>query len=200
MKQFDETDYPPAMQTLNEDLRGRAIEEANRLLDIGYTSARATSLAIARAQGKDEHRASGKATPALHVMFADHQWVIWPEDMEEPTHRFNLMEDAYRRAHQLAVERGADVYVFGPAGELIEKNEMDSAGLDGADASTIEVSPYESGWVVQRMGPERLFQRFPTKREAVAMARDRARDVNARLVIRYASGEVQERHDYTGEH
>lgn len=196
MKRFDANDYPDAMRNLDEETRRRAIEEANRLLDRGHGSGRAVAMGIARAQGVDEHRpADGGMSPSVHVLFADREWVIWPEDEAEPTHRFNALEDAFRRAHQLAVERASDLYVFGPGGELIEKSELH--GHEGGDSETIEVAPYMDGWAAQKSGAERFFFRFDTKREAVAMARDKARELGARLVIRYQTGEVQEQHDYS---
>jgi hypothetical protein len=199
MRRYDNDNFPPAMKNLSEEMRGRAIAETNALLDEGYDSGRAISMGIAKAQEADEQGRRGSTEsshgPAFHLMYSDPVWVIWPEDRDHPTHRFNLYEDALKRAHELAKERLSAVYVFDPDGKLIQRSEEFGEGVSSTD--TIEVSPYDDGdWVVRLRSPDGFFERCSTKREAVELARRQARELGCRLVVRYQSGEVQERQDY----
>jgi hypothetical protein len=203
MNRYDVNDYPPAMKNLSEEVRGRAIAETNALLDAGYAPGRAISMGIAKAQEADERgkrggNTTGELGPAFHVMFSDPVWVIWPEDRDHPTHRFNAYDDALRRAHELASDRHSAVYVFDPDGKLIERSEEFGEGQQESN-DTIAVSPANGDWVVRLPGPQGFFERCSTKREAVELARRKARELGCRLVVRYQSGDVQTRQDFGSE-
>lgn len=74
--------------------------------------------------------------------------------------------------------------------ELPESLEIES--MDGA----FHVIPFHEHWALRRAGPEGLFSRFNTKREAVARGRELARQASSVLVIHAQTGEVQRRHNY----
>ena len=53
---WDETRYPPSMRNLAPEVRSKAIEIANALLDEGYDEGKAIRIAIAKAKEWADHR------------------------------------------------------------------------------------------------------------------------------------------------
>lgn len=80
----------------------------------------------------------------------------------------------------------------GESGERDLPESLEIESMDGA----FHVIPFHEHWALRRAGPDGLFSRFNTKREAVARGRELARQASSVLVIHAQTGEVQRRHNY----
>jgi hypothetical protein len=82
--------------------------------------------------GQAERQGKAKAAPeasddgedvAVHVKHERQGWVVEPGVSQGRTAIFDSMDDALRRAHELAAEQHLPLLVHGPDGELIDKYE-----------------------------------------------------------------------------
>jgi hypothetical protein len=68
-----------------------------------------------------ESALSGSEVVAVHVKHERHGWVVEPGTSEDPAAVFNCMDDALRRAHEIAAQQHLPLLVHGPDGELIDR-------------------------------------------------------------------------------
>ncbi|UQW96644.1 hypothetical protein M2M59_11795 [Rummeliibacillus sp. G93] len=71
-------DYPASMKNLETDVRNKAIEIANALLDEGYEEGRA--IAIATAKAHEYVEGSSNERPRFEAKPSDHDWVLKKSD------------------------------------------------------------------------------------------------------------------------
>lgn len=76
----------------------------------------------AKNEGLDEHVLRNNEDP-LHVEYHRDGWVLRTEDGAYQTHAFEHIEDALRRAHQIARETHVALHVHGPDGGLVDRFE-----------------------------------------------------------------------------
>ena len=70
-------DYPNAMKNLNEQVRNKAIEIANELVEEDYSEGRAISISISRAKQWYENRGNDSSSDVTHHLVPDGaQWVL----------------------------------------------------------------------------------------------------------------------------
>jgi uncharacterized protein YdaT len=194
---FSEEAYPWELEELEPDVRRKALERANELIQQGYQEIRALRMATTLAR---EWVDNGKSSdmpmsgPSQHVMFERDSWVICPEDRSEATHSFSNLEDAIRRAHEIATEKHSAVYVYDADGAIIDKYENYGSSTD---ENVVHVVPYEKGWALQRTGQDGVFERFETKKQALDEARNLAKNEHTTLIVHYQSGEVQHQVSYS---
>ena len=181
---------------MSPEVQEKALEYKNKLIEQGYHERRATNMsaaiALQWADGGKKYE-SGSHGPAQHVMFEDGSWVVLSEGDVEPLASFNDVEDALRRAHEIATEHSSAVYVHDGDGNLIDKIES----YRTFKGKCYHVIPYEDGWAVTRLGPNCRYETFPLKREAIDRGRELARKDASRLVIHYQSGDVARTHSYS---
>jgi hypothetical protein len=114
----------PAMKTLAADVRQKAVEFAESLGARGPrpTTVLGTAVTLAR-EWKSGRLPTRPISAPFLVQPRAGRWVIKRSTDEKPSHTFMRMDDAVRRAQQLAREVGAACFVFGPGGTLIERFE-----------------------------------------------------------------------------
>lgn len=194
---FDKEAYPWELEELDPDARRKALERANELIEQGYQEIRALRMATTLArEWVDNGRTSDTSMsgPSQHVMFERDSWVICPEDRSEASHSFSNLEDAIRRAHDIAAEQHSAVYVYDPNGAIIDKYENYGEN-DGEHA--VHVVPHQQGWALERTGEHGTFERFETKKQALDQARKLARNEHTTLIVHYQSGNVQQQASYS---
>ncbi|ACY18000.1 hypothetical protein [Haliangium ochraceum] len=79
-------------------------------------------MAIEDVQALDE--AKQFSAGPLHVEFVRGSWMIRTENGRNPTNGFEHIEDALRRAHELAAMAHVPLHVHGPDGSLVDKYEL----------------------------------------------------------------------------
>ncbi|WP_282139052.1 DUF2188 domain-containing protein [Rossellomorea aquimaris] len=75
---WTKNDYPDSLKNLPADVRNKAIEIANALLDEGYEEGRAIAIATDRAHKSEEGNTSGKTE--YHVSPHDDGWQLKKAD------------------------------------------------------------------------------------------------------------------------
>ncbi|MEG9298808.1 DUF2188 domain-containing protein [Mangrovibacillus sp. Mu-81] len=84
---WSKNDYPASLKNLPADVRNKAIEIANALLDEGYDEGRAIAIATDRAHKSEE--GSGKDKTEYHVKTHDDGWQL----IEADSSRAIMVED-----------------------------------------------------------------------------------------------------------
>ncbi len=114
----------PAMKNLAADVRQKAVEFAESLGARGPrpTTVLGTAVTLAR-EWKSGRLPTRPISAPFLVQPRAGRWIIKRSTDEKASHTFMRMDDAVRRAQQLAREAGAACFVFGPGGTLIERFE-----------------------------------------------------------------------------
>ncbi|MFO0749526.1 MAG: DUF2188 domain-containing protein [Myxococcota bacterium] len=185
---WTEAHCPPAFMSLPDDIRGLALDFANAELEAGRHPDRALSFGIAKAFAIDTDDLGADAT-GFYIQAEDDRWVIF-SDASDDRYTFDNYEDALRRGSELARARKLSLVVMTSDGGVIEKYEL--SGDDGAPA--LHLQPGSEGWILR--GGEGGREVYPTKKEGLVNARERAKELGIDLVVHYRDGSVQARKAY----
>ncbi|WP_046176499.1 DUF2188 domain-containing protein [Domibacillus indicus] len=75
---WSKNDYPDSMKNLPDNVRDKAIEIANALLDDGYEEGRSIAIAIDRARSAEGKSDNGR--PHYEIRHEGERWVLKKED------------------------------------------------------------------------------------------------------------------------
>ncbi len=173
-------------------------ESRQKLLSAGATAAGAAEGAKATAQ--DLARA-----PVRLAAGAEAQIQRMVEDsVEGVLHRIGVptheeVQDLIRRVDALTrkVEAATERTASKPAPKKPEPAQATPKPKTASKATVYHVAPGEGGWTVQREGAARATSVHPTKAEAVAAGRDRAKgQTPSRLVVHKQDGTIQDHFSY----
>ncbi len=128
---YSKDEYPDSMKNLNPELREKAIEILNALIDNGKMN---KGMAIATATKKAKEWAEEKGLPIendeedeggkdLHVKSHEDGWAIEEEDADEAKQVFDKKEYAIERARELARKNHASLIIHKADGEVQEKRD-----------------------------------------------------------------------------
>ncbi len=112
---WSKTDYPASMKNLPGDVRNKAIEIANALLEDGNDEGRSIAIAIDRARsavGKEE-----KVRPHYEVEFKEGQWVLTTKEEERPLLSAETKEELLDEAREYVNEREGILTIYKENGE-----------------------------------------------------------------------------------
>lgn len=102
-------DYPDSMKNLPDDVRCKAIEIANALLDEDYSEGRSIAIGIAQArkyvEGDDERR------PEYHVKSDHDEWVLLKENSDKPIMHDQTKEALLDKAKEYVNEHDGSLVV-----------------------------------------------------------------------------------------
>lgn len=115
---WDRYHYPSVMTALDEQVRTKAIELANSLLDEGYAQTEAVSLAMLQAQTWAESRVSMKHKRALHVVYQPNGWVVRGSGGKQAYNLFKDRETARKTAMEMGEEEGILVIFYDTLGQI----------------------------------------------------------------------------------
>jgi uncharacterized protein YdaT len=104
---FSENDFPASMQSLTVEVRNKAIEIANALLEQDYEEQRAVAIATAQAKEWAENRDipvkdDPDAGPDLHVVPHDEGWAIREAGSDDVKATFDTKDDAVQQGREMA--------------------------------------------------------------------------------------------------
>lgn len=111
-------DYPDSMKNLDESVRNKAIEIANRLLKDNYDEGRAIPIAIS--QAKEWHdRRGGETTSEIthHLVPEGDMWVLKGEDNQD-RFEFETKKEAMDKIENLIKEKRAKVMIHDSDGNF----------------------------------------------------------------------------------
>lgn len=109
----------PGLDQLDPEARHRAMERINQLMEEGYSERQAQRIALRLAEDWAEMGQASDDT-AVHVVHERNGWAIHSKD-ESLDAVFDRIDDALRRAHEIAVQLHVPLHVHGPDGELIDR-------------------------------------------------------------------------------
>lgn len=136
-------DYPSSMKNLNENVRRKAIDIANAMLDEGYKEQQAIPIAMEQAKKWYEHtdksdidnlrqkdisrrgKADGERSsrPELmdqdeHVVAHEDGWAVKTEDAKRPSNVYSRRDDAIKRAREIAKNKGTKIVIHREDGSI----------------------------------------------------------------------------------
>lgn len=197
-------DYPISLANFTRPVRQKAIEIANTLVEEARHD-EAKAIAIATTSAKQWARNRGITirtddldpnvkAPALHVVPVGEDWAVRRESDSHPIARFTHYPEARQHARDLATEANTDLVLHRADGTISDR---ESRRRLHDDHIAWHVTPAADGWDVRREGTDKVHRHCNTKRDALAIAREVARNQHGRLVIHRADGEVQQEHAYS---
>lgn len=115
---WSKNDYPESMKNLSDDVRNKAIEIANALLDEGYDEGRAISIGISQArkyiEGDDNRR-------EYHVQPDGEGWVLKKKDGKKAILKKGTKSDLLDRAREYVNDHDGILVIHKANGAVSER-------------------------------------------------------------------------------
>ncbi|HCX63658.1 MAG TPA: hypothetical protein DHN33_00410 [Eubacteriaceae bacterium] len=115
---WTKNDYPESMKNMEEPLREKAIEIANRLLEDGYEKNRAIPIAIS--QAKEWYKNRGESinpTVTHHLVPDEDQWLL--KSLEDGSQLdFDTKEEAMKKVKEMVKDDKVKVMVHDSKGQF----------------------------------------------------------------------------------
>jgi len=113
------TNYPVSMKNLDTDVRDKAVDIANALLNEGYEEGRAIPIAIASAKKWGEtHDTDDRATHQLHVVPHPQGWAVRRVNAERASFVFPDRDEAQQKATEMAEDEDGSVLIHDASGQI----------------------------------------------------------------------------------
>lgn len=113
-------DFPDSMKNLNEDVRNKAIEIANRLLEDDYEEGRAISIAISQAKEWHENRGGSISADVTHHLVPHKDGWLLKSIKDEDSILFEKKEDAMDRIREISKNKAMKVMIHDSEGKFQE--------------------------------------------------------------------------------
>lgn len=107
------------LDSLEPEARHRALERVNQLMEEGYSERQAQRIAMRLAEDWADVEQSS-SDMAVHVVHERNGWVIHSKDPSQDA-IFDRIDDALRRAHEIAAEMHVPLLVHGLDGAVVDK-------------------------------------------------------------------------------
>lgn len=111
---WNKNDYPDSMKNLNKEVREKAIEIANSLVEDGYEEGRAIPIAIDEA----EKIGNTKNDENYQLMNQNDQWAIKKEGAERASKTFETKEEALKYGDDLLAKKQIQLKIYKKDGSL----------------------------------------------------------------------------------
>jgi hypothetical protein len=113
------TNYPMSMKNLDTDVREKAVEIANALLNEGYEDGRAIPIAIATAKKwAENHDPDDLAIHQLHVVPHPQGWAVRRVNAERASFVFPDRDEAQQKATEMAEDENGSVVIHDANGQI----------------------------------------------------------------------------------
>ncbi|GIN19847.1 MAG TPA: DUF2188 domain-containing protein [Bacillus bacterium] len=116
---WSKNDYPESMKNLPDDIRDKAIEIANALLEEDYSEGRAISIGIAQArkyiEGDDDNR------PEYHVEPDGEDWILKKKDGLKAIMREETKKNLLDRAKEYVNDRDGMLVIHKTDGSVSDR-------------------------------------------------------------------------------
>ncbi|TYO69804.1 DUF2188 domain-containing protein [Rossellomorea marisflavi] len=113
---WSKQDYPESLKNLPSDVRNKAIEIGNALLDEGYEEGRAIAIATDRAHKSEEGTQSDKTE--YHVTVHDDGWQLKKADGQRAIMVEETKEKLLERAKRYATDHSGTLVVYKEDGSV----------------------------------------------------------------------------------
>lgn len=116
---WSKTDYPDSMKNLPDDIRDKAIEIANALLEEDYSEGRAISIGIAQARKYIEGDAEER--PEYHAEPDGEDWVLKKRDGKKAIMREDTKKDLLDRAKEYVNDHNGTLVIHKTDGSVSDR-------------------------------------------------------------------------------
>ncbi|WP_235848361.1 DUF2188 domain-containing protein [Litchfieldia alkalitelluris] len=110
---WTKNNYPEAMKNLTENIRNKAIEISNTLLEEGYEEGRAIAIGISQAEKMDD-----SFRVMYHIIPQDGEWAIKKENASHASHVFSTKEKALEKGQYYAKTKNAQLTIHRQDGTI----------------------------------------------------------------------------------
>ncbi len=122
---YSKNEYPDSMKKLSPEVRDKAIEILNSLIEEGKMKkdiAIATAISKAKEWAGEQGSGSGNGNDKdLHVKSHDDGWAVEEEDNRKAKHVFDKKEYAVEKARELAKKNNVSLIIHKSDGKIQEK-------------------------------------------------------------------------------
>lgn len=112
---WSKDDYPDSFKNLNSDVRNKAIEIANALLEDDYEEGRAISIATAQAQ---KYVQGDEEQPIYEIKPHDDGWQLKKKDSKKAILIEETKEDLMGEAKRYVNKHNGELHIYTGDGEL----------------------------------------------------------------------------------
>ncbi|HEY4554304.1 MAG TPA: DUF2188 domain-containing protein [Bacillaceae bacterium] len=116
---WSKNDYPDSMKNLPEDVRNKAIEIANAVLEDDKDEGRAISIGIAQARKYIEGESNDR--PEFHVKAEGEDWVLKKQEGERAIFRESTKESLIGKAKEYVNDHDGILVVHTKDGDISQK-------------------------------------------------------------------------------
>jgi len=111
--------YPPTIQYMDTQVRDKAFDIFNALLDEGYEDAQAIPIAIAQAKKWAQcHRNGQDSQPCVHVVPHPDGWAVRRANAQKSNFIFKRMSDAKTKALEIGKREQVGIVLHDEYGEV----------------------------------------------------------------------------------
>ncbi|TMW70446.1 DUF2188 domain-containing protein [Alteribacter natronophilus] len=103
---WTKNDYPDSMKNLDKEVRDKAIEIANSLLEDGYEEGRAIPIAIDQAK-----EVGPESDVTYHITESDGTWEVKKEGAKQASDSYDTKQEAMDRGDELIESRNAKLVI-----------------------------------------------------------------------------------------
>lgn len=115
---WTKTDYPQSMKNLASQVREKAIEVANALVEDGYDEGRAIPIAISQAKKWVENGSKESDEHNLHVVTHPDGWAVRRANAKRASFVFEAQSEAQDKAVSMAQDDSVNVIIHGQDGKI----------------------------------------------------------------------------------
>ncbi len=123
---WTETDYPQSMKNLDLQVRRKAIEIANALVEDEYDEGRAIPIAISQAKKWVENGSKESDERNLHVVPHPDGWAVRRANAKRASFVFEEQGEARDKAIVMAQDNGVNVIIHGQDGKIEDQHSFNS--------------------------------------------------------------------------
>jgi hypothetical protein len=192
---FTTHNYSVPFKSLRQDVKNKAIEIANTLIQMGYAEDIAEMIAFSNARqcyscAGNESSVSRKKMN-VHLVPHPEGWALISEDATVLYFVFFSKSDALTKARIFAKNEKVKLYIHSLVGNISDTESfVVNRPTRGPEQHLVSEG---KAWAVKSIGEERPAFIFETRREAVKKATWLAKKVRSSLVIHNESGDIERR-------
>lgn len=116
---WSKENYPNTFKNFDSEVKNKAIEIANALLDDGYEESRAIPIAAKQAQQWAEN--SKENNIKRHIIPTENGWGIKKENGDRLIETFEKKENAKKRGREIARNQNATLVIHDKEGKISEQ-------------------------------------------------------------------------------
>ncbi|WLR52175.1 DUF2188 domain-containing protein [Bacillus tianshenii] len=124
---WTKNDYPSSMKNLPSDVRNKAIEIANSLVEKeGMEEGRAIAIATSQAEKSEGDNSDAGDKLIYHVQPQDEEWAVMKEGAKQASYTFSTKNEAMDKGRELMNNNDCELIVHKRDGSIQDRINNDS--------------------------------------------------------------------------